>query len=205
MRGVHQVVTTDSVVAVVADHYGAARKGLMALRVEWDEGPNATYSTQAMVADLEQASHHVLAETLVTLAREKALPLSQPTNVREYRGSGLEGIVDGKYVRAGSQSLVLGDASVPPWVHAVSQDAKSAALAIFVAVDGNVVACLIMADAVRPDAPEMLRHLRNAGVNRVLMVTGDDPGTAAAVAATLAIDEVRDRPLVRQAQPVVRP
>lgn len=56
VRGVRQVVTTDSVVAVVADHYGAARKGLMALRIEWDEGPNATYSTQAMVADLEQAS-----------------------------------------------------------------------------------------------------------------------------------------------------
>lgn len=191
MKGSSAIEALAQIRTAIFDKTGTLTEGGARL-IALDTAPNSDGDTiLRLVASLEQASHHVLAETLVTLAREKALPLSQPTNVREYRGSGLEGIVDGKYVRAGSQSLVLGDASVPPWVHAVSQDAKSAALAIFVAVDGNVVACLIMADAVRPDAAEMLRHLRNAGVNRVLMVTGDDPGTAAAVAATLAIDEVR--------------
>jgi isoquinoline 1-oxidoreductase beta subunit len=56
VRGVRQVVKTDTAVAVVADHYGAAKKGLAALQIEWDEGPNAGYSTAAMVADLAQAS-----------------------------------------------------------------------------------------------------------------------------------------------------
>lgn len=54
--GVSQVVVADDAVAVVASHYGAARKGLAVLQVDWDEGPGASFSTEAMVADLAQAS-----------------------------------------------------------------------------------------------------------------------------------------------------
>jgi isoquinoline 1-oxidoreductase subunit beta len=56
VRGVRQVVVLEDVVAVVADHYGAARKGLAALKVTWDEGANRAYTTEALVADLAQAS-----------------------------------------------------------------------------------------------------------------------------------------------------
>lgn len=144
-----------------------------------------------LVASLEQASHHVLAETLVGLARQKALPLAHPSDVREYRGSGLEGIVDGRHVRAGSRSLVLGEAPPPDWIPSTEAGNGSSALTIFVAVDQAVAALLVMADAVRPDASETLRHLREIGVDRLLMVTGDDADTAAAIAAQLPIDAVR--------------
>ena len=56
VRGVHQVVRLDDVVAVVADHMGAARKGLAAAQVQWDDGPAARYSTQAMIDELAKAS-----------------------------------------------------------------------------------------------------------------------------------------------------
>jgi heavy metal translocating P-type ATPase len=144
-----------------------------------------------LVGSLEQVSHHVLAETLVTLAREKTPALSQPTEVRETAGAGLEGMVDGRHVRAGSRNLVLGEAALPPWAHSAQDIGTSAALAVFVAVDGDVVAYLAMADAVRADAAETLKRLHAAGVTRVLMVTGDDADTAHAVAATLDIDGVR--------------
>lgn len=145
-----------------------------------------------LVASLEQASHHVLAETLVGLAHRKGLNLSHPSDVREYRGSGLEGAVDGRRLRAGSRSLVLGEAPLPDWIPSPEEGHKSSgALSIFVAVEGRAVALLIMADAIRPDATETMRRLREIGVDRVLMVTGDDAETAAAVAAQLPIDEVR--------------
>ncbi|MDX3806824.1 heavy metal translocating P-type ATPase [Bosea thiooxidans] len=144
-----------------------------------------------LVASLEQASHHVLAETLVGLARQKALPLAHPSDVREYRGSGLEGTVDGRHLRAGSRSLVLGEAPLPDWVPSTEAGNGSSALTIFVAVDQAVAALLVMADAIRPDASETLRHLREIGVDRLLMVTGDDADTAAAIAAQLPIDAVR--------------
>ena len=145
-----------------------------------------------LVASLEQASHHVLAETLVALARQKALPLSAPTAVREYRGSGLEGVVEGRHVRAGSRRLVLGYGPLPPWATSAGTSGDmAAALAVFIAVEGQPVAFLAMADAVRPDAAATLQRLHAAGVSRILMVTGDDAGTAKAVAAQLAINEVR--------------
>jgi len=56
VRGVRQVVRLEDAVAVVADHMGAARKGLEALAIEWDEGPNAQLSTADLVRQLEQAA-----------------------------------------------------------------------------------------------------------------------------------------------------
>jgi len=56
VKGVHQVVRLDDAVAVVADHMGAAKKGLAALDIQWDEGPNATLNTAAIVSQLEAAS-----------------------------------------------------------------------------------------------------------------------------------------------------
>jgi isoquinoline 1-oxidoreductase beta subunit len=56
VKGVRQVVRLDDAVAVVADHMGAAKKGLAALEIEWDEGPNATLGTADVVRELERAS-----------------------------------------------------------------------------------------------------------------------------------------------------
>jgi isoquinoline 1-oxidoreductase beta subunit len=56
VKGVHQVVRLDDAVAVVADHMGAAKKGLAALDIQWDEGPNATLGTADVVRELESAS-----------------------------------------------------------------------------------------------------------------------------------------------------
>jgi isoquinoline 1-oxidoreductase beta subunit len=59
VKGVRQVVRLDDAVAVVADHMGAAKKGLAALDIEWDEGPNATLGTADVVRELEVASQRV--------------------------------------------------------------------------------------------------------------------------------------------------
>jgi isoquinoline 1-oxidoreductase subunit beta len=56
VKGVRQIVRLDDAVAVVADHMGAAKKGLAALVVEWDDGPHASLSTAAIASELEQAT-----------------------------------------------------------------------------------------------------------------------------------------------------
>jgi isoquinoline 1-oxidoreductase beta subunit len=56
VAGVRQVVRLDDCVAVIADHYGAAQKGLSRLKLQWDDGPNAQLSTADIVADMAQAS-----------------------------------------------------------------------------------------------------------------------------------------------------
>jgi isoquinoline 1-oxidoreductase beta subunit len=56
VKGVRQVVRLDAAVAVVADHMGAAKKGLAALKIEWDDGAHAKLSTDAVARELEQAT-----------------------------------------------------------------------------------------------------------------------------------------------------
>jgi isoquinoline 1-oxidoreductase subunit beta len=56
VKGVRQIVRLDDAVAVVADHMGAAKKGLAALVIEWDEGPNAKLTTNAIASELEKAT-----------------------------------------------------------------------------------------------------------------------------------------------------
>ncbi len=56
VKGVRQIVRLDDAVAVVADHMGAAKKGLAALAIEWDDGPHAKLNTDAIVGELEQAT-----------------------------------------------------------------------------------------------------------------------------------------------------
>src|SRR6267378_4386105 len=56
VKGVRQIVRLDDAVAVVADHMGAAKKGLAALVIQWDKGPNATLNTEDIARDLEQGT-----------------------------------------------------------------------------------------------------------------------------------------------------
>jgi isoquinoline 1-oxidoreductase beta subunit len=56
VKGVRQIVRLDDAVAVVADHMGAAKKGLAALKIEWDDGPHATLATEDIARELEQAT-----------------------------------------------------------------------------------------------------------------------------------------------------
>ena len=192
MKGSAAIEALGQVRTAIFDKTGTLTEGGARL-VALDTAPDIEADEiLRLVASLEQASHHVLAETLVALARQKALPLSQPTAVREYRGSGLEGIVAGRHVRAGSRRLVLGDGPLPLWATSAGASGDmAAALAVFIAIEGEPVAFLAMADAVRPDATATLQRLHAAGVDRILMVTGDDADTAQAVAAQLAIDEAR--------------
>src|SRR5207245_3859692 len=56
VKGVRQIVRLDDAVAVVADHMGAAKKGLAALAIEWDDGPHAKLNTQDIAGEVEKAT-----------------------------------------------------------------------------------------------------------------------------------------------------
>ncbi|RFB76435.1 heavy metal translocating P-type ATPase [Methylovirgula sp. 4M-Z18] len=142
-----------------------------------------------LLASLEQASHHVLAETIVVHARRMGLTLFRPDDVREHRGSGLEGIVDGIAILAGSQKLVLANNPLPKWAkERVDHDDGQALLRVFVALDSKLAALFTFGDTLRPDALDTLNDLRSAGLSRRLMLTGDDDAAASHVAKALGID-----------------
>jgi heavy metal translocating P-type ATPase len=143
-----------------------------------------------LVASLEQASHNIVAAALVAAGRHAGATLSPPHQVRETRGAGIEGVVDGRSVRAGSREMIVGPAPLPDWAVAVSEAARDeATLVVFIELDGRFCGVVALGDGIRDDAVAAIAGLRAAGVGRIIMVTGDDAATARAVAAQLDLDD----------------
>lgn len=140
---------------------------------------------------LEQASHNVVASAIVTAARARSIALVGPENVREAMGSGIEGRVAGKLVKAGSDKFVFGHSKLQPWaVRVLRRGSWRSALSVFVSVDGQPIGALLLADELRRETPRAIQGLRTSGIKRIVMVTGDRADTAETIGAALDIDAV---------------
>ncbi len=141
-----------------------------------------------LAASVDQMSPHVLAEAIVTEARTRGLRLSLPTGVVEQPGRGVTATIDGRRVQVGK--LAPGVASAD-WARAALNRAllDNAALA-WICVDGQPAGAVLLHDPLRRHAPRTLRRLRSAGLNRLVMLTGDRAEPAREVAAVLGLDEV---------------
>ncbi len=153
-----------------------------------DLGPDDVFR---LAASLDQVSPHVLAGALVRAARERGLPLEFPEDAHERHGSGIEGKVGGRRVALGKASYVSEGAPMPARAREVRRRSMlDGSSCIFVAVDGDVVGAVIVDDPIRPDSPRVIRALRRAGIERVIMVTGDHPDVAESVGAALGVDRI---------------
>ncbi len=144
-----------------------------------------------LAASLDQVSQHVLAAAVVRAARDRGLPLSFPSGVTERPGWGIRGEVDGRRVALGKLSWIQPDGAPPAGARRVRRrTALEGTSSVFVAVDGEAAGALILHDPVRPDSPRTLRALRRAGIERVVLVTGDHPEVAETVGAGIGADLV---------------
>jgi soluble P-type ATPase len=164
--------------------------GARLLSVEVAPGESAD-EVLMLGASLEQASHHVLAAAIVQAGIARGLGLKVPEQVRESMGSGLHGVIEGRRVAAGSRDMIYGGARVTEWAsRAIRRASWRSALVVFVAVEGRPIGALLLADELRSDTPRAIRLLREAGIVRMVMVTGDRAAAANAIGAALDIDAV---------------
>lgn len=165
---------------------GGAR--LLSVEVAPGEDPDEVLR---LGASLEQASHHVLAKTVVAAAVDRGLKLKTPEHVREASGSGLSGLIDGRQVTAGSREMILSRAELSSWeLRAIRRASWRSALIVFVAVEGRPIGAMLLADELRADTPRAIRLLRDAGIARMVMVTGDRAAAAQVIGAALDLDAV---------------
>ncbi|EXU67153.1 ATPase P [Streptomyces sp. PRh5] len=142
-----------------------------------------------LAAALDQYSPHVLAHTIVDAARERGLEPPAVSDVTEEPGWGASGTVDG---RRASIGRIDTSGAVPSWAGGVENRALLDGAAIaWLTTDGNVAGAVLLRDPIRSDAPRTLRHLRAAGIERIMMLTGDRAEPAHEVAAVLGLDGVR--------------
>jgi heavy metal translocating P-type ATPase len=139
-----------------------------------------------LAASVDELSAHVMAEALVHDAERRGLRLSEARDVVERPGEGIEGGVDGHRVAVGSAAFMAArGVDAGP-----RRPAGPGRAHVLVAVDGARAGPIVMADRARPDAASAVAELREAGAQRVAMVTGDDRATAREVAAGVGVEEV---------------
>ena len=143
-----------------------------------------------LAASLDQVSAHVLASAIVTAGTRRGLSLEMPEQVEEVHGYGLQGTVGTHRVKLGKASWIVGD-TAPAWVSQVRRRADlDGSLTVFVAIDDDPAGVFLLEDVIRPDAPRMVRALRDAGITRVVLVTGDRADIANMVGGIVGVDTV---------------
>jgi P-type Cu+ transporter len=142
-----------------------------------------------LIASLERASEHPLAQAIVQGAAERGVEAAPVDDFFSVTGQGVVGTVGGRQVAVGSarfmQSAGLSQ-SLNETAEALRADGKTA---LFAAVDGKVAAVVAVADPIKDTTPEAVRALKAEGV-RIVMLSGDSRRTAEAVGRKLGIDEV---------------
>ncbi len=143
-----------------------------------------------LAASVEQLSAHVFAAAFATAAARHRLSVAMPAGVHELPGYGVSGMVDGHEVMVGKPEWVLGDAT-PGWARRARRRADLDGSSVaFIAIDGEPAGAVLLRDPVRPDGPRMIRALRDAGITRVVLLTGDRPDVAESVGRVVGVDAV---------------
>ena len=194
IKGGEFLETSARISAVALDKTGTLTEGrpqltdVVVLDAGLDRAEVLTWAARA-----EAGSEHPLARPIITGARDEGLPLGDLPEVTEpVPGKGIVATVDGRRVAVGNLALLAAEGIADDGASAVvDRLAAAGRTPMVVALDGRVVGVVAVADRVRADAAEMVRRLHEAGVEKVLMLTGDTERVARAVAEQVGVDEVR--------------
>ena len=147
-----------------------------------------------LAACLEEHFPHSMANAVVEEARRRGLNHEERHAKVEYLvAHGIVSSVDGEQVRIGSAHFIFEDEKV---IIPEGEQAKFDALPpeysqLYLAIDGVLSAVICISDPLREEAREVLSALRNLGVKKLVMLTGDSPRTAASIAEQLGVDDFR--------------
>ncbi|MDP9824118.1 heavy metal translocating P-type ATPase [Nocardioides massiliensis] len=197
IKGGEFLETSARIDAVALDKTGTLTEGrprltdVVALRPGWGRA-----DVLALAARAEAGSEHPLARPILEAAAAEGLAVpGLPEHTEPVAGKGIVATLDGRRVAVGNLALIAAERADHDLggqvAETVAELAEAGRTPMVVAVDGDVVGVVAVADRVRPEAAEMVRRLRRVGVREVVMLTGDIEPVARAVASQVGIDQVR--------------
>ncbi|HET6361387.1 MAG TPA: heavy metal translocating P-type ATPase [Gemmatimonadota bacterium] len=185
--------TAQAVDVVVLDKTGTVTRGEPSVTDVVPSGGMTADALLAIAASAERGSEHPIGEAIVRAAEARGLAIPRASRFDASAGRGIEAEVDGRDVTIGSPRLLAArgvgspaDEQEAELIRRLAGDGKSVVL---VAVDGRAAGVLAVADTVQEGSAEAVRALRRRGLE-VVMLTGDDRRTAAAIAERVGIDSV---------------
>lgn len=161
------------------------------------EGAESVENVLRLAAAVSEASEHPLAKAIVTEARYRGLSGAEVKDFRSFPGLGTEAVVDGRRITVGNMRLLVREGACGAVVAnsaKIDQAVSSGETVVGVAErlgDGQtaLLGFVTMADEIRPEAREAIARLREIGIQKIIMISGDDRRVAQAVARSLDIDE----------------
>ncbi|MCM3511936.1 heavy metal translocating P-type ATPase [Carnobacterium inhibens] len=146
-----------------------------------------------LVAKAETISEHHLGQTIVKEAQSRGLDFSamEIKDGEAIKGNGIKAVVNNQHIIAGNRKLMKAEnVTIPTSVetYAVKRE-KAGNSAVFIALEGQLAGIVSIADQIRDDAEIALAQMRENGIKKIVMLTGDNKHTAEAVAKVLGLDE----------------
>ncbi len=179
----------EKVTTLVVDKTGTLTEGRPAVQAVEPAPGFAEGDLLRLVASLERASEHPLAAAIVSAAETRGVALAAVDGFESITGKGVRGTVDGRSVAIGNAQLVadlgVGDGGLAARGARLQSEGQTV---MFAVVDGRPAGLVGVADPIKASTPEAIRALREAGV-KIVMLTGDNARTAAAVAGRLGLAE----------------
>ncbi len=180
--------TLSTVNVVVLDKTGTITKGKPELTAVHSLGDITDTKIISVLAALEKNSQHPIAHAITTYANEKEIVIPSVTKFEAMNGRGLRGVVEDVEYFAGNAKL-LKDLGLSYDTTLVEKETLQGGTPIFLTTKGKVLALVIVADAIKPEATEAITKLHALGI-KVVMLTGDNTHTAQFIAGQVGIDEV---------------
>lgn len=178
--------------AFALDKTGTLTKGLPEVQEIVPLNNHTPSELLARASALEAHSEHPLATAILRKARaEKVEPLIA-RDFRALKGRGAEAFIEDSLFWLGSHRLLHEKGGEEEIMHTHAQRMEDAGHSVVVVgSDRHVCGIISVADSLRPEAPALVRGLKTAGITHVIMLTGDNQGTAEAVGKAVALDGVR--------------
>lgn len=188
--------------AVAFDKTGTLTRGRPALAQVTAFGGTTEQEALALAAAVEAGSEHPIADAITAGARDRGLDIPTARDARALPGAGMEAVVDGRAMHIGRPSDA--DRTDPQVGAAVAGAEANGSTAVVLREDTRPLAVLAVADQLRPDAHSTIAELRELGIERVLMLTGDNATVAKTTAHALGLDDYRAELLPEDKSAAVR-
>jgi Cu+-exporting ATPase len=193
VRNAEALETMQKVNTLIVDKTGTLTEGKPKVStILAAEGIDQSRLLQTL-ASLERESEHPLAAAILAAAKQKKLDLLPVADFQSLTGKGVSGTIQGIHVAAGNVALMHDLGASSPSAPSASIDQQAEALrqqgqtVMFVAWDGRLAGLVSVADPIRDSTPQAIEELKREGI-KVVMVTGDNRTTAAALAQKLGIE-----------------
>ena len=185
IKGGNYLEAVADLETVVFDKTGTLTQGVFKITEIAPENGISEATLLETAAHAEQMSNHPIAESIKNAHTETGgeIDLSALTDAQEVSGHGIEAVLNGEKILAGNAKLMNKHG-------VVFEEKESAGTICYVAKEGKYLGHIVISDVVKPEAKEAISELKNAGVKRTVMLTGDRRSAGEAVGKELGLDKV---------------